>query len=211
MVNQSVLVLNSSYTPLYVTTVWKAINLLFRDKAEIVDVGSDAYATHDLTSWEEVSYYKSELEKDFNYLRGGNDYVLGVPKVIRLVKYVRHNMDLHLTRKNIFLRDDNTCQYCGKHKPITELNIDHVVPKSQGGKNLWTNLVCSCIPCNEKKGPRTPKEAGMKLIRQPKKPSQYLMFKNYIKRMDEEPFKDWKTFFPDDFISEAYWNTELQE
>ncbi len=211
IMNQSVLVLNSSYSPMYVTTVLKAINLLFREKAEVIEVENNAWSTHNLTSWEELSYFKNELEEGFDCLRGGGDYVLGVPKVIRLVKFAKHNMRINLTRKNIFLRDDNVCQYCDKHKPAKELNIDHVIPKSQGGKNTWDNLVCSCIKCNAEKRDRTPKEAGMSLIRKPKKPSQYLMFKNYLNRMDEDPFKEWVRFFPDDFISQAYWNVELEE
>lgn len=205
--NQSVLVLNSSYSPMYVTTVYKAITLLFREKAEVIDNDWRAY---NLKSWEEASYLK-ELDESTQYLKAGGDYVLGVPKVIRLIKFAKHNTIINLTRKNIFLRDDNTCQYCGHVKPAPELNIDHVVPKSHGGKNTWENLACSCIPCNSHKRDRTPKEAGMKLIRQPKKPSPYLIFKNYAKRMDQEPFKAWIPFFPNDFISDAYWNVELVE
>jgi len=163
--NQSVLVLNSSYAPMYVTTVYKAITLLFREKAEVIDSGWRAY---DLKSWEEASYYR-ELEENTNYFKAGGDYVLGVPKVIRLVKFAKHNTRINLTRKNIFLRDDNTCQYCAKLKTAAEINIDHIVPKAQGGKNTWTNLVCSCIKCNEAKRDRTPREAGMVLIRKPKK------------------------------------------
>ena len=211
MLTTKVLVLNNSFMPLYITTVKTAISLLFREKAEVVSVEEDLYNTYNLSSWEEVSYLRSELEKDFKYLRGGEDYVLGAPKVIRLTKHSKIPHRVKLTRANIFLRDDNTCQYCDKKKSSTELNIDHIIPKSQGGKNTWENLACSCIRCNESKGSRTPKQAGMSLVKKPKRPSSFLMFKNYLKRIDEDPFKDWKYFFPEDFISEIYWNVELKE
>lgn len=208
--NQSVLVLNNAYMPLYVTNVSKAINLLFREKAEVVEVENTGWNSHNLNSWEEVSYFKSELEENFKYLRGSDDYILGVPKVIRLLRFTKYNRKINLTRRNIFLRDENTCQYCGYHGPSDKLNIDHVIPKAQGGRNTWTNLVCSCVKCNSHKRDRTPKEAGMELIRVPKKPNPVILFKNYFNRMDEEPFKDWVYFFPDDFVSDIYWNTELK-
>lgn len=211
MINQSVLVLNSAYSPLYVTTVQKAFNLLFRDKAEVIEVENKAWISYNRKSWEEISTLKSELEENFKFLRGCNDYVLGVPKVIRLVKYAKQNLRINLTRKNIFLRDDNTCQYCNKQKRMQDLNIDHIIPRAQGGRNTWDNLVCSCIDCNSRKGSRTPKEAGLTLIKQPTKPSMYIMFKHYLNRMDEDPFKDWVPFFPNDMISQLYWNTELIE
>lgn len=211
MINQSVLVLNSAYSPLYVTTAQRAFNLLFRDKAEVIEIENKSWISYNLKLWEEVSLYKVELEENFKYLRGCDNYILGVPKVIRLLKYAKQNLKINLTRKNIFLRDDNTCQYCSKQKKIQDLNIDHIIPRAQGGKNAWDNLVCSCIDCNSKKGSRTPKEAKMHLIRQPTKPSMFIIFKHYLNKIDEDPFKDWIPFFPNDFISQIYWNAELIE
>jgi len=215
MINQSVLVLNNSYVPLYVTTVLKSFNLLFREKAEVIEVENKNWISYPIRSWEEMSLYKSEVEKNFKFFRGSDNYVLGIPKVIRLLTYSKSFLKANLTRKNIFLRDNNVCQYCGKHKLSVDLNIDHVVPRFQGGTNSWENLVCSCIKCNSKKDCRTPKEAGMSLIRQPTRPSAYIMFKHYLDKANEEPFKDWIHFFPDDFISSftdhVYWNVELKE
>lgn len=215
MINSSVLVLNTAYVPLYVTTALKAFNLLFREKAEVIEVEEKKWISYPIKSWEEMSFYKSELEENFKFFRGTDNYVLGVPKVIRLLTYSKTFLKANLTRKNIFLRDNNSCQYCGKHKSMVELNIDHVIPRFQGGTNSWENLVCSCIPCNSKKDCRTPKEAGMTLIRQPTKPSVYIMFKHYLDKMDEDPFKDWVHFFPNDLIatltSQIYWNVELKE
>lgn len=212
MTNQKVLVLNSSYIPMYITTVMKSITLLFREKAEVIEtVGDSSWSSHTLKSWEEVSSYKRDNEIDIDFLKGGNDYVLGVPKVIRLVKFSKRSPKVNLTRGNIFLRDNNICQFCNTEFNSYQLNIDHVIPKSKGGKNTWENLVCSCVKCNTKKRNRTPKEAGMTLARQPKKPSQFLIFKRFIKRINEEPYKDWIQFFPKDFISECYWNCEIEQ
>ena len=211
MIHQNVLVLNSAYMPVYVTSVMKAVSLLFREKAEVIEVENKDWNSYNLKSWEEMSYYKSELEKDFKYLRASDDYILGVPKVIRLVKYSKQLTKIKLTRKNIFLRDNNICQYCEKQKKIQDLSIDHVIPRASGGRNSWDNLVCSCIDCNTKKGSKTLKESGFTLLKKPSKPSQYIIFKSYINRMDEEPFRHWIHFFPDDVISDAYWNTELKE
>lgn len=211
MINQNVLVLSNSYVPLYVTTTIKAFSLLFREKAEVIEVDNKAWISYNIKSWEKASFYKSKMEKDFKFFRGSGSYVLGVPKVIRLIKYVKHNLRVNLSRRNIFLRDNNTCQYCNVKKESKDLNIDHIIPVFQNGKNIWENLVCSCFACNSKKGNRTPKEAKMKLIKNPVKPSIYILFRHYIDRMNEDPFKDWIPFFPDDFISQIYWNVDLIE
>jgi hypothetical protein len=127
------------------------------------------------------------------------------------LKYAKDNLKINLSRKNIFLRDNNICQYCGKHKTLADLNIDHVIPRFQGGTYSWTNLVCSCIECNSKKGNKTNKEAKMVLLKNPTKPSLMILFKSFLSKIDDDQFKDWKHFFPDDLISEIYWNTELKE
>jgi len=92
------------------------------------------------------------------------------PSVIRLNMYIRKPFKtVSLSRKNIFKRDKNRCQYCGKnHQAMT---IDHLIPKSVGGKDTWENLVCACLRCNGIKGNRTPEQAEMKLLNKPKKPS----------------------------------------
>ena len=92
-----------------------------------------------------------------------------VPSVIRLLEYRRiPHQTRALSRKNILLRDRNTCQYCGEVLPSSELTLDHVVPRSRGGASTWENLVACCFACNNKKGDRTPQEAGMVLARQPR-------------------------------------------
>ena len=201
--NQNVLVLNSSYFPLCVTTVMKSVSLLFRDKAEVIEVDEDGgVVSYPLELWEEISLTRKNI-KNFKCLRNGTDYVFEIPKIIRIKNYYKANYKVGLSRNNIFLRDNYTCQYCGKKKDIKQMNIDHVIPKAQGGKGSFENLVCSCISCNEKKRDRTPSQAGMKLLRNPKKPSPFLSFKKYLSRYDKDPFKYWLYFFPDDFVKEC--------
>jgi 5-methylcytosine-specific restriction endonuclease McrA len=111
--------------------------------------------------------------------------------------------EVRFTRHNIFERDQNTCQYCGKKFDRSELNLDHVIPKDRGGPTTWENIVCSCIACNTKKGNRTPQEAGMRLIRKPKKPR----WRPFLQVNISMPYPEsWKHF-----IDIAYWNVELGE
>ena len=144
----NVLVLNMDYSPINVTTLQRGFNLVFTGKAEILEHDELPIST------------ASKLFKR--------------PTVIRLLKYVVVPFKrVQLTRQNIFRRDDYTCLYCGtKHDKLT---IDHVYPKSRGGKNTWKNFATACFTCNVRKGNRTPEEAGMVLLKQPFVPS-YLYF-----------------------------------
>ena len=205
MTNSKVLVLNKNFMPIHVSTAQECIGLLFREKAVVVE--SD-YSMYNLSSWEEMSVLRKN-EEDFLYLKGSGDYILGIPKVIRLLDYSKNSFKLRLTRKNILLRDDYTCQFCTNKFKTEELTLDHIIPKSKGGKNTWTNLVCACVDCNRKKSDKSLKDSGMKLLKNPTKPSQYLIFKKHLKYINNEPYKTWHNFFPENIISELYWNTEI--
>ena len=111
------------------------------------------------------------------------------PSVIRINQYVRKPYQkVSLNRRNVIKRDRHTCQYCGKnHQAMT---IDHVIPKSLGGKDTWENLVCACMRCNSKKGDQTPERAGMKLIRQPRKPSHLF----YLQHLAGTAHKTWNEY-----------------
>nr|NIT14134.1 HNH endonuclease [Candidatus Dadabacteria bacterium] len=98
------------------------------------------------------------------------------------------------------------CQYCGNSFPKSEFTIDHVIPRSHGGKSIWENVVCSCSKCNRKKGGRTPEQARMKLINKPKKPS-WDPFSNFYVRAIR--YEEWKPFLS--FVDASYWNVELSE
>jgi len=94
-----------------------------------------------------------------------------VPAVLQLKRAVAPvKKGVKFSRINVFTRDKFSCQFCGDHLPMKELNYDHVIPRKQGGKTTWTNIVTACYPCNERKGGRTPEQAGMKLLRMPAKP-----------------------------------------
>lgn len=142
----SVLVLNATYEPLSIVSVKRAIVLLLKDKAELVE------ATE--------SHLRSEKLS------------LPVPLVIRLLYFVRipHRISLPVTRRTVLARDQYTCQYCQTQPPRKDLTIDHVVPRSRGGKTTWTNVVTACLKCNNQKGSRTPEEAGMVLRTRPARP-----------------------------------------
>ena len=209
---QNILVLNSSYVPIDVANIQRTLKLLFKGKAEVISVEDGNYATYNFSSWEEVSLFRQatwDKYKNYDYFDNSGN-IFGIPKVIRLTGYNKVPVKLRLTRRNIIMRDDHTCQYCGKKKNLSELNIDHIVPKAQGGRNSWVNLACSCIKCNSHKRDRTPKQAGMKLLRHPKKPTIYLMFKRYSEIFLNDKYDEWKSFFPEDFLSEIYMSIELK-
>jgi len=140
-----VLVLNATYEPINVCTIRRAAVLLLKEKAEIIEHAEWELHSENLT--------------------------LPRPVVIRLVTYVRVPRDTHrrkITRRAVFARDRWTCQYCGSGASLT---VDHVVPRSKGGRSSWDNIVTSCAPCNRRKGDAMLRQAGMKLIRQPGSPS----------------------------------------
>lgn len=140
-----VLVLNATYEPINVCTVRRAVVLLLKDKAEVIEHGE----------WD---------------LRSATRTVHR-PVVIRLITYVRIPRDTHrrkITRRAVFARDRWTCQYCGSRSNLT---VDHVIPKSKGGVSTWENIVASCAPCNRRKGNALPRQVGMHLLKQPRTPS----------------------------------------
>ncbi len=166
VLNQPVLVLNRLWQAVNVCTVRRALMLLLKGQAQVVVGDGGDFQTFDFGSWTELS------KRD-----PSNDYIatisfrLRVPKVILLGIYDRlPKQEVKFTRQNIFDRDKNTCQYCGKHHERRMLNLDHVMPRDRGGPTTWENIVTSCIPCNTRKGNRTPAEASLNLIRKPKRP-----------------------------------------
>jgi len=140
---ESILVLNSDYTPLNITTFKRAIILVIKGKAEII-------------------------KNDDNIIRS-ESIIYSKPLIIRLFNYISHKMkNLRVNRNRLYKRDNNECVYCGSKKDLT---IDHILPKSRGGKNTWNNLITCCLPCNLRKGDKTPEEARMPLRFQPRTPT----------------------------------------
>jgi 5-methylcytosine-specific restriction endonuclease McrA len=140
-----VLVLNATFEPINVCTVRRAVVLLLKDKAEVIEHGE--WDLHSATQ------------------------TINRPVVIRLVTYVRIPRDTHrrkITRRAVFARDGWACQYCGSRSSLT---VDHVIPRSKGGPSSWENIVASCAPCNRRKGDALLRQAGMRLLKQPRTPN----------------------------------------
>ncbi len=166
MVNLPVLVLNQNYEPLNICKVRRAVLLLIRGKAEVIENGRGDI--HSVTN------------------------VFDVPSVIRLVHFVRRpRRQRKLTKHQVFQRDRYICQYCGQES--RDLTLDHVMPKRRGGEHRWENVVSACIPCNRKKAGRTPDEARMPLLSQPKIPGNdgFYVPRHYLSMNTE-----WRKYLP---------------
>ena len=127
-----------------------------------------------------------------------------LPSVIRLLRHItirRHCNYVPFSRANIYARDNHECQYCGREFQVSELTFDHVVPVSQGGRKDWKNIVTSCVTCNRRKGGRTPAQAGLRVIRSPRRPTRPPLVRFTI-GIDSAP-ESWRDYL--------YWNVELDD
>jgi 5-methylcytosine-specific restriction endonuclease McrA len=188
----------------HIISVRRAFCLLCKDLAEVVNLEDGQFTTYDFTTWREVSEYRSRFyqQKDDDWVRTSST-AIQVPRIIRLTGYDRlPRQTVKFNRRNIFARDNNQCQFCGKKFPTSELSLDHVTPRSQGGQTTWENIVCACVKCNVRKGGRTPREAGMTLIRKPEKPKRSPMLNL---KLTQDKYQSWKTF-----LENAYWSVELK-
>jgi len=178
--------------------------MLFKRIAEIVAVDDGSYMSYDFESWREVSQVKARYEREHHDWVRCVRFDIAVPRVLRLLTYDRLPvLPVRLTRRNIYARDRGHCQYCGRRFTTSELTLDHVVPRSRGGGMSWQNIVCSCVQCNVRKGGRTPREAGMKLVTEPIKPKRSPMITLHL---TSEKYASWKQF-----LDAAYWNVELRD
>lgn len=197
VLDSKVLVLNRSFLPVHVTSVRRAFTLLYQGVAQAVN---EEYRLFDFATWADLSV---AVRDDTVGMVGR---AIRVPRVILLVAYDRlPKRRVRFSRFNIYARDHNTCQYCGERFSRTELNLDHVVPRSQGGGSSWENVVCSCFDCNRRKGGRTPEQAGMLLLRQPKRP-EWTPF--VLETFSPARYREWAPFMTT--VDVSYWNTELQ-
>ncbi len=163
MLERPTLVLNRSWLPVHVTSVGRALCMVYRKVARVVC--TETLATHDLREWIER---QDALARAF--IRTPSVRI-PVPEVVVLVTYNRMpNHDAPFTRRNLFLRDEYTCQYCGTRCASDRLSIDHVLPRSRGGATSWDNCVLACVACNARKADQTLKEAGLRLLRAPSRP-----------------------------------------
>ena len=158
MLNEPTLVLNRSWVAISTTSVWTALSMVYRGGARVIQPST--YETHDLDSWADLAVPPGDPCIRTVRLR------LPVPEIIVLTRNNRMPArTVPFSRRNLYRRDGNRCQYCGRRMPTSELSIDHVVPRSRGGRTNWTNCVLACVPCNVRKGNRLVGEAGMALRR----------------------------------------------
>ena len=168
------LLLSQGYEPIKVISWQRAISLLFLGKVEVIE----------------------EYDHDIRSVT----LVIKIPAVVRLLRsFRRHAKPVKFSRVNIYARDNYRCQYCHHKASISELTYDHVVPRAQGGKTTWTNIVTACEPCNRKKANRTPEQAGMRLLAQPVQP----------KTMPALVVTVSKESMPDAWRDYLYWTGEL--
>ena len=158
MLDRPVLVLNRYWQPVHTCSVRRSLRLLCVGHAQVVQVeGDEQFQTHDLHSW--LDYSSGFTGEEMVH---SATIALRVPKVVVLAFYDRvPRLEVRFSRRNVFLRDKFTCQYCEKILPETKLNLDHVMPRAKGGRTTWDNIVTSCFRCNTRKANKLPHEVGM--------------------------------------------------
>lgn len=175
---EQTLLLNATYEPLKVVDWRKAVTLWCQGKVEVISV------------------YDREVRSVSLSFK--------LPSVIRLLRYIsiKRRMDyVPFSRANIYARDHYACQYCARPFPTNDLTFDHVVPVAQGGRKDWDNIVTCCVTCNRRKGGRTPGEAGLHLVRQPRRPERAPAIRVTIGVRTA----------PDSWRDYLYWNVELDD
>ena len=194
MLDGHVLVLNRVFQAVQITSIRRALTLLYKGQVRAVDA---EYRTYDFDNWIDIPVQPTDI-----YVRTPTRKIL-IPHVVQLLAFDRlPRQEVKFSRGNIYLRDHNRCQYCGRKFPSSELSLDHVVPISRGGKSSWENVVCACLPCNVRKGNRLVGEGDIRLIRQPSRPRWHPLH-----RLQGRTYPDiWKNF-----LDEAYWSVELKE
>ncbi len=193
VLQQPTLVLNRNWQPVHVATVSRALVLLWNRRAMVVDPRD--FQTYTWEHWAALEPVDGERFIQAVSVR------LRVPEVVTLPNYDRLP-DAYVTfsRRNLFKRDHNTCQYCGAQPGTEELTIDHIVPRAQGGATTWTNCVLACVACNKRKADGTLQQAGMKLRKAPVRPAWRPIY----------AWRDARIASWSRFVSEAYWNVELE-
>lgn len=189
--NSKCLVLNADYSPLCVIG-WKRALIWSLKHSDVPLIGVEV-----------IDFYKND------FITGTNNRKFPIPAVVKTVQYFRlHDQRVNFSRKNIFIRDNYTCQYCSTKKDINELTYDHVIPKSKWTNDLgtptnWTNIVTACVSCNRKKGNRTPKQANMPLKNNPVVPVKnvkYLPLTHYLLKIRSDIPQEWTIYLPESYL-----------
>lgn len=197
--SNDVLVLNKNFYAIQIINWQKAMSLLWQSQADALDESLQAY---DFNTWKELS---QQMAAHPNGFVNTVNFKIAIPEVIKLTKYDRlPKHEVKFTRKNIYQHYGFKCCYCGGKFKTENLNLDHVIPRSKGGPTDWTNIVTACIPCNSKKGDKTPNEVGMKLLVQPNKPK-WKGAKSLLCHGNVSPVRTmWQRL-----IDHKYWSGEL--
>jgi 5-methylcytosine-specific restriction endonuclease McrA len=186
LLDRATLVLNRSWRPVHVTTVRRALCMVFRDAARIVS--PETLETYTFGQW-----LHQPVPSDDVAIRSPSVRI-AAPEVVLLVHYDRIPChEAPFTRRNLFLRDDFTCQYCGRRCASDHLSVDHVLPRSRGGSTSWENCVLACVGCNARKADRTIKEAGLRLLRAPVRPR----WTPYLNLRPSQRMDSWARFSPE--------------
>lgn len=196
---ENTLVLNRNFYAVHITDWRRAVALVYCDHARVVD---EEYRTYDFEDWKALS--DGMAAHPAGFVRTPT-FRIAIPEVIALRFYDRlPPQTVKFTRRNIYEHYGHRCCYCGVRVSTSELNLEHVVPRSRGGKTDWTNVVTACIRCNVRKGDRLPEEAGMRLRKAPSRPA-WQGPATLIFRPGVAIRSSWQRF-----VDHAYWNTELE-
>jgi len=206
--DSNVLLLNAHYTALRVVSARRAFTLLVKHDgarqpvAEVVDVEDGRYVSYDFHGWTELSAHRrANGWQRYDWVRTVR-VDLAVPRIVRVLTFHKlPRREIRFNRRNVFARDEHTCQYCGRRYGATQLSLDHIVPRSQGGDDSWENVVCACIHCNVRKGGRTPAEANLHLIRRPQKPRRNPLL---AVKLSDKRYASWQPF-----LDVANWDIQL--
>ncbi len=195
VLSQPTLVLNKSWIAIDTTPVMDALRLLFKGAA--VAIQPETFEMHGFDSWASLAAAANQPHVRTMRLR------IPVPEVIALTGYNGvPTQSVNFTRRNLFKRDRNTCQYCGSQPGTAELTIDHITPRAHGGKSTWDNCVLACVDCNRRKADKTLRQSGMQLRSTPRKPK----WKPNLGIPVGKVRQGWEKF-----VSEQYWDTLLEE
>lgn len=198
MHHNGVLVLNRNWVAIHVCSLERAISLVVQDMASVVD---DNYQTYNFISWRALS---DEVEAEGNRFIHSPSFRMLKPEVILLRSFTRvPPRAVKFNRRNIYLRDNFRCQYCGDRPARDKLTIDHVNPRARGGRSEWENVVVACQACNARKGSRLLADIPMTLRRKPKRPSWMSIIRHTIRGHDRPTWLK--------FVDAAYWNVELEQ
>ena len=184
------LVLNRLWQAVHIVAAKRAVALLFTGHARVLHRTDDNWQVWPADEWVELSHTQPATGNDV-YLHTIRHSIC-LPKILILNDYGALPMkEVRLNRQSVFERDGYRCQYCGRHCKNHELNLDHVIPKDRGGQMTWQNIVASCLSCNSAKANRSPREAGMRLLRRPKQPKSRPFVAYMIGQQIEE---QWQSF-----------------